>query len=38
MLVEAEVVKLDSVAELLVEADELTAITASSRITARKNR
>jgi len=38
MLAEAEVVKSDSVAELLVEADELTAIMASSRITAKKNK
>jgi four helix bundle protein len=38
MLVEAKVVKLNAVAELLAEANELTAIIASSRITAKRNK
>jgi len=37
MLVEAEVVRPDSVAGLLAEADELTAIMATSRKTAKQN-
>ena len=37
MLVEAKVLKADSVAGLLAEADELTAIMATSRKTARQN-
>jgi len=37
MLVEAKVLKLDSVAGLLAEADELTAIMATSRKTAKQN-
>ena len=38
MLVEAKVLKPDSVAGLLAEAEELTAIMASSRKTAKQNR
>ena len=38
MLVEAKIVKSELVAELLAEADELTAIIASSRITAKKSK
>ena len=37
MLVEAKVLKPDSVAELLAEADQLTAIMATSRKTAKQN-
>ena len=38
MFVEAEVVRADSVAGLLAEADELTAIVDGSRKTAKTNR
>ncbi len=38
VLVEAKVVRSNLVKELLAEADELTAIMASSRITAKKNK
>jgi four helix bundle protein len=38
MLVEAKVVKPNSVAELLAEADELTAIIAASRKTAKSSK
>ena len=38
MLVEAKVVKSDSVAELLAEANELTAIISASRKTAKNNK
>jgi four helix bundle protein len=38
MLVEAKVVKSNAVAELLAEANELTAIIASSRLTAKRNK
>ncbi len=38
MLVEAKVLRPDEVAELLAEADELTAIMATSRKTAKQNR
>ena len=38
MLVEAKVIKSNLVADLLAEANELTAIIAASRITAKKNK
>ena len=37
MLVEAKIVKMGSVARLHTEADELTAIMAKSRLTARRS-
>lgn len=36
MLIEAKILRLDSVSQLLAEAEELTAIMAKSRITAKK--
>jgi hypothetical protein len=38
MLIEAKVIKSNLVADLLAEANELTAIIAASRITAKKNK